>query len=304
MSGLQGGLRIANAPCSWGAMEFDLAGELPTADRVLDEMAQAGYAGTELGDWGFLPHEPAALGEALERHHLVLVGGFVPVALADSSAHAEGRERAVRTARLMAAVSPAAVVVLSDDNGRDAMRTARAGRIGPEHGLDDAGWRVFASGAESIARAVAGETGLDLVFHHHCGGFIETPAEVERLMSLTNPTLVGLCLDTGHWTYGGGDALAAVRRFADRVRHVHFKDCDRDVAAAARRDEVDYFEAVRRGVFCELGAGQVDFPAILDHLRESRYRGWVVVEQDVFPGMGQPLESARRSRAYLDNLGA
>jgi inosose dehydratase len=296
--------RVANAPCSWGALEFDLAGDKPAFERVLDEMAQAGYAGTELGDWGFLPGEPDALASVLGRRGMSLVGGFVPVALADRAAHAEGRERAVRTARLMAQVAPDAVLVLADDNGRDPTRTTRAGRIRQEHGLDADRWKTFASGAEEIARAVRGDAGLGLVFHHHCGGYVETEEEVERLMAMTAPELVGLCLDTGHWSYGGGDPLAAATRYGERVRHVHFKDCDPGVAEAARRDEVDYFEAVRRGVFCELGAGQVAFPAILEALRGRGYRGWIVVEQDVFPGFGQPLESARRSRAYLKELGA
>jgi inosose dehydratase len=296
-------IRVANAPCSWGAMEFELAGEVPAAERVLGEMAAAGYAGTELGDWGFLPAEPAALAEAIARRGLCLVGGFVPVALAEPAAHTEGRERAVRTARLMAAVAPDAVLVLSDDNGRDPVRAACAGRIQPEQGLDRAGWRTFAAGADEIARAVDGETGLGLVFHHHCGGFVETPDEVARLMEMTDPALVGLCLDTGHWTYGGGDPLGAAVRYGERVRHVHFKDCDPAVAGAARRDQVSYLEAVRRGVFCELGAGVVDFAALLDHLRGREYGGWIVVEQDAFPGMGEPAASARRSRDYLRRLG-
>ncbi len=296
-------IRVANAPCSWGALEFDLAGDVPAADRVLDEMAEAGYAGTELGDWGFFPSEPDALHDALARRGLVLVGGFVPVALTSQSAHAEGRARAVKTAHLMAAVAPRAVLVLSDDNGRNPARAGRAGRIRPDDGLDASAWRVFADGVEEIARAVYDAAGLELAFHHHCGGFVETADEVERLMDMTAPDLVGLCLDTGHWTYAGGDPLTAARRYGDRVRHVHFKDCDPSVAEAARREEVDYLEAVRRGVFCELGAGEVDFSALVDHLRPRDYGGWIVVEQDVFPGLGRPLESALRSRAYLRELG-
>jgi inosose dehydratase len=297
-------IRVANAPCSWGALEFELAGEKPTAERVLDEMAQAGYAGTELGDWGFLPVDPAALAAMLAPRGLRLVGGFVPVALAERAAHAEGRARAVRTARLMAAVAPDAVLVLADENGRDPIRAGQAGRIRPEHGLDAEAWKTFAAGAEEIARAVGGEFGLRLVFHHHCGGFVETPDEVERLMELTDPDLVGLCLDTGHWTYGGGDPVAAAVRHGERVRHVHFKDCDPAVAEAARRDAAPYLEAVRRGVFCELGAGAVDFSGLLAHLRGRDYSGWIVVEQDAFPGIGKPAASARRSRAHLRELGA
>jgi inosose dehydratase len=300
-------IRVANAPCSWGILEHASGGRAPDADQVFDEMALAGYAGTELGDWGFLPTEPDALAAALERRSLTLVGGFVPVALARPGALAEGRERAIRTARLMGGAAPSAFVVLSDDCAVDPVRTGLAGRIQPEHGLDDAGWRVFAHGADEIARAVLGETGLRTVFHPHCAGYVETPAEIERLLDMTDPDALGLCLDTGHYSYGGGsDPVGAVRRAGDRLWHVHFKGFDPAIGQAARTDEVDYEEAVRRGVFCELEAGQaggIDFAALLDHLRARDYRGWIVVEQDVLPGMGTPLDSARRSRAFLAALG-
>jgi inosose dehydratase len=233
-----------------------------------------------------------------------MVGAFVPVRLADAGAHEEGRERAVKVARLVAAVSSSPRVVLADDNGTDPVRTRMAGRITREQALGAEAWRVVAHGAETIARAVREATGADTVFHHHCAGFVETPAEVATLLEATSAELVGLCLDTGHWTFAGGDAVEALRRYGKRVRHVHFKDCDPHVAARAREDGVDYFEAVRRGVFCELGRGSVDFGAALGALREAEYAGWIVVEQDVFPGMGTPLESATRSREHLRSLGS
>ena len=122
-------------------------------------------------------------------------------------------------------------------------------------------------------------------------------------MRRTSPDLLGLCLDTGHATYGGGDPLAILSRHADRVWHVHFKDCSPAVAARARAEGRDYLTAVRHGVFCELGAGQVDFAAVLEHLRGSAYNGWIVVEQDVLPSMGTPAESAARNRRFLTRLG-
>lgn len=297
-------IRVANAPCSWGMFELTSGAAGPGPDQVLDEMALAGFAGTELGDWGFLPTDPQELRASLSRRGLVLVGGFVPVALADPGAHEGGRELAVRTARLMAQVAPDAFVVLSDDCGKVEARERCAGRITAEHGLSDVDWMTFARGADSIARAVREETGVRTVFHPHCAGYVETPGEIERFLELTSPELVGLCLDTGHFCYGGGDDPAEVaRRAGERLWHVHFKDCDPAVAAAARRDQAPYMEAVRRGVFCELGAGQVDFAAVLEVLRARDYRGWIVVEQDVLPGMGSPLESARRNRAFLQTLG-
>ena len=118
-------------------------------------------------------------------------------------------------------------------------------------------------------------------------------------MTRCDDSLLGLVLDTGHSTYGGGDPVALLEKHARRIWHVHFKDCDPRVAGQARADEVGYLAAVRRQLFCELGQGAVDFPAVLAALERASYDGWIVVEQDVFPGYGTPLESAKRNRAFL-----
>ncbi len=297
-------IRIANTPSSWGVLEFDLTGEVPGYEQVLDEIAEAGYAGTELGDWGFMPTEPNALRPALARRGLALVGAFVPVALARPEAHAPGIARALQVARLLRdAAGPEPFVVLADDNGSVPQRTQNAGRIAPGMALTDAQWGTFAQGAEAIAAAVRAETGLRTVFHHHCGGYVETPSEIERLMALTDPALVGLCLDTGHAAYGGGDPLALLRLYGERIWHVHYKDFDPAVAARAAAQGWDYFEAVRNGVFCELGHGSVAFAGVGKALRALSYEGWIVVEQDVLPSLGAPKASARRNRAYMQSLG-
>lgn len=297
-------IKIANAPVSWGVLEFDLDGERASFGQVLQEMHETGYAGTELGDWGFLPTEVKRLELELLKHQLSLLAAFVPVALSDPSAHAQGETTALRTARLVATIAgETAFIVLSDDNGHDAIRTLNAGRVQPTHGLKDAQWKVFIEGTQRIAHAVAEQTGLRTVFHHHCGGFVETPEEVDKLMSLTDPDLIGLCLDTGHYQFGGGDPLAAVKQYADRIWHVHFKDFNPEIAARSSAQEWDYFESVLQGVFCELGQGEVDFPTILTELKKNGYKEWIVVEQDVLPGMGAPRESAQRNRDYLRSIG-
>jgi len=298
-------IRLANAPCSWGALEFDVAA-VPSApaSQVLDEIAATGYTGTELGDWGFFSTEGAALAADLARRGLALAGAFVPVALARPDAIDEGIERTVRVARLLAAAGAAdAPIVLSDDNSTVPNRTARAGRIRPEDGLRACEWDAFADRASLVAEAVRAAAGLRTVFHPHCGGYVETPQEIDALMSRTDPSLVGLCLDTGHVTYGGGDPLAAIDAYGDRIRHVHFKDCDPHVLQRVRSETSDYHTAVRQGIFCELGRGVVPFADILDALRRHRYSGWIVVEQDVVAGMGTPAESARRNRDYLRQFG-
>jgi inosose dehydratase len=297
-------IQVANAPCSWGVLEFDSAVESPGYVQVLDEMQATGYAGTELGDWGFMPTEPDRLQAELAARRLALVAAFVPVALADPATHAQGEAEALKVATLLAAVaSQTPFIVLSDDCGKDAVRTSHAGRIQPEHALSQAQWQTFGRGVERIARVVRDQTGLRTVFHPHCAGYVETPAEVDRLLMLTDADLVGLCLDTGHLRFAGGDPLAAIALYGNRIWHVHFKDCQPELAARSRTQKWDYFTSVRNGIFCELGQGDVDFKAVIDQLKAQEYQGWIVVEQDVLPGMGTPQQSARRNRNYLRQIG-
>jgi inosose dehydratase len=301
-------LPIGNAPCSWGTLEHQDTSQQVPYDRMLDELVETGYTGTELGDWGYMPTDPVRLSEEITRRNLVMLGAFVPVAMKYNSAHAAGVATAVKTARLLAAVAatPAPFLVLADDNGTDPVRTKMAGRVAPEMGLSAAEWKTFASGANQIARAVFDETGLRTVFHHHCAGYVETPEEIATLLELTDAKRLGLVFDTGHYYHGTGketcDLVAALNRFKDRIWYIHLKDIEPEVARRSRAEQWDYFTGMRHGVYCELGKGCVDFPALLRWLSAQDYKGYALVEQDVLPGMGTPKESAQRSRDYLRSI--
>jgi inosose dehydratase len=304
--------QIGNAPCSWGSLEFEgMEGQGVTWSRMLDELVETGYQGTELGDWGFMPTDPEILGAELERRGVTMIGAFVPVALKHADRHADGIATAIKTARLLAAVARpdfSPFLILADENGSVSERTRNAGRVTPDLGLTDAEWGTFAQGAEDVAKAVREECGLRTAFHHHCAGYVETPDEIARLLEMTDPGLLGLVFDTGHYAFGTGAPSASavldgLARFGDRIWHVHFKDCDPGVARRAREENLDYFQAVAAGVFCELGKGCIDFAAVAQWMTDRDYRGWAVVEQDVLPGMGNPKESALRNRAFLKSLG-
>lgn len=297
-------VRIANAPCSWGVIE-GIEGETAGYVRVIDEMSQAGYIGTELGDWGFMPTDSDKLASELGSRGLTLMGSWVSVWLHDRSKHQSSADDAVRTGRQLARVGgKEAVVVLGNDPYGDAHRSKVAGRVRPEDGPTEEMWQTLADGYNYVARRVWDEAGIRTVVHQHIGTWIETEAEARRLFEMTDPSVLGLCLDTGHWTFGaGGDPVAAVREFKDRVWLVHFKDADPAVIAASRAEELSGPESVGRGVFCELGTGSVDFPGMLTALEEIDYGGWIVVEQDVLPGMGNPGANAVRNREYLRSIG-
>ena len=299
-------IKIANAPCSWGALEFDLEekSEEIGFEQVLDEIKETGYIGTELGDWGFMPTDPNLLRNEIEKRGLELLGAFVPVALAERDTHDEGVKVALRVAELMyRAGYKNAFIVLADDNGSIPERREHAGRITPEMGLSESQWKLYAEGAEKVAKAVKDQYGLRTVFHHHCAGYIETPEEIDKLMAMTDPELLGLCLDMGHYAFGGGDPVEALQKHSDRIWHVHFKDFDPDAARLSRETNGDYFDAIKKGVFCELGKGAVDFATVVNLLNDKGYKDWIVVEQDILPGMGAPKKCAQANREYIKSLG-
>lgn len=294
-------IKIGNSPCSWGVFESGIrtAGYI----QVLDEMKETGYVGTELGDWGFLPTEPKKLSKELHSRGLKLLAAFIAVPFKNPARHNEGQEIAVQTAHLLASVEgDLPFIVLSDVIGKDPVRTKYAGRIKPEQGMKHAEWQIFAEGVEKIATAVRKETGLRTVFHNHCAGYVETPNEVETLLNLTDSNLIGLCLDTAHYQFGGGNPIEVFKKHASRVWHIHFKDYSARAGARSISEGWDYYDSLRKNVYCELGQGDVDFPAITTELKRLGYKGWVVVELDILsPTI--PKESARRNRDYLRNLG-
>lgn len=305
--------RIANAPCSWGTLEFEgLSGERIEYTQMLDELVTTGYTGTELGDWGFMPTTPSALAAELQRRQLTLIGAYVPVPLAGTNATiAPAISNAQRTADLLAYTAQILgqhhqpLLILADENGSDTYRTTHAGRI--TNPTSDAVIQHAAVVANRAAQSVHTSSGLQTAFHHHCAGLVETSDEVRRFMDHTDPAVLGLVFDTGHFLFGSGsnttNLVDALTELAPRLRLVHFKDCSAHVADLTRRANLDYFAALKAGIFCELGQGAVPFADVLAALNRLGYDGWIVVEQDVLPGMGAPCESAARNREFLRRLG-
>jgi inosose dehydratase len=307
---VSGGIRIASAPCSFGVDEVIVNDTwMPEPDEMLDWMAALDYEGTELGPPGFLG-AGARMGERLAARGLEFIGTFLPQALTDDERCARDREwlaglLADLRRGLPAGAAPFAV--LSDAIDQP-VRQRAAGRIAgrPEAQLDDAGWRrLFDNLHRSAERAAS--LGFRPVVHPHCGTYLETAAEIDRLVSGMDASLLGLCLDTGHFRFGDADPATCIRAYRDVVRHVHVKDCAvrvRDEAVA--RDE-DVVAALAGGVFCPLGAGDADIPAAVAALDEIGYQGWVVVEQDQFLAAtvtrDDVVAGQRANREYLARLG-
>lgn len=297
-------IRVASAPISWGVMENV---ELPqglTPERVLDEIAQSGYAGTELGPYGFLPTEPPRLRAALTKRGLELCSAYVDIHLGDPSVLDRGLATVMTSARLIGEAG-ARLLILSDaitpERSRSAGRPEAANRLSWSE-------EEWARATQAIGEIVQGcrSLGLAVAFHHHVGTHVETPEEIDRLLSLVPAADLGLCLDTGHYVYGGGDLLAFLRREVSRIRCVHLKDVHPERLAEARECKLAYHDAVRHGVYAPLSKGSIDFPAALEILRRSGFEGWAVVEADVLPGgvgTESALANAIAARHYLREQG-
>jgi inosose dehydratase len=294
-------IRVANAPCSFGAFEITVGvlPDVPDPESVLDAIARARYDGTELGPPGYLG-DRKTLRERFERHGLTLAGGYIPIRFSEPQHWDDDLRALSETLDLFAAAGGSeAKAVLADAGSKERSRLPGRATSDRSIGLDDDGWRRLAEGvtrAEDLAR----NRGFEPTFHHHTATFVEAPWEIERLLELTD---VGLLLDTGHLALGGGEPTEALQAWGARINHVHVKDVHGEVLAGVIEDGADMPEAWRRGVFCELGTGDVDLDAFFVELSRSRYSGWLVVEQDMVPLSPQDVVEAtaaqERNRTWL-----
>jgi inosose dehydratase len=288
-------IRVANAPCSYGAFEVTV-GKLPNvpdALQVLASMADAGYEGTELGPPGYLG-EGDELRSRLEAANLELIAGYVPIRFSEPERLDDDLAGLEATLDAFDAAGAQGAMPVFADGGSPA-RAARPGAAAADRtvGLDGDGWRRFADGVARSAEQ-SRSRGYEPTFHHHTATYVEAPWEIERMLELTD---VGLLLDTGHLALGGGDPVQGLRDWSERINHVHVKDYDRAILDQVIADRAGMEEAWRRRVFCELGTGDVDLPAFFDALDSSGYRGWLVVEQDLIPAPDEDASDAIAAQA-------
>jgi inosose dehydratase len=281
-------VRLATGPVSWG-VDFAGAPGNPPWRQVLDEIERSGFEWMELGPVGYLPDEPGEL----RARGLRACGSFIfqPLQERDRLAHILAVTR--RTCRAIAGAGGSHLVVIdlvAPERARTAGRSAEARRLAPPE------WRALVDGVRAVTEVARDEFGLTPVFHPHAGSFVEFVDEIEALLAALP---IGLCLDTGHCAYAGIDPVELYERFADRVSYLHLKDVDRRVVA----ERLDFWEAVGAGVFCPLGTGSVDFPALARTLQRHGFDGWATVEQDRAAGDGDALSDVIASRRFVEEAG-
>ncbi len=293
-------IKIGNAPCSWG-VEFPDDPRNPNWITVLDECRDAGYTGIELGPVGYMPEDPDVLGGALEERGLELIGGVVFRPFHDPDKWENVLDGAVRTAQALQAHGAKHMVLIDSISER---RAKTAGRGAEAEQMEDSEWAAYVGRIRKIAQLGADDYGLTVSIHAHAAGFIDYEPELERLLDEVDEGILKICLDTGHHIYAGYDPVAFIKRHIDRVSYLHFKDIDATVKSDVISKRAGFLEACGQGIFCNLGEGEVDFPAVRKVLLDSGFEGWCTIEQDCDPTLDvSPLNDAILNRQYLETVG-
>ena len=290
-------IEVANAPVSFGVFELtEGAGDAPEPDELAGAVAAAAYDGIDLGPVGYLGHED--IGGRLRRHGLSLAGGWVALRFPDPNGFEEDLgelNHALDVFTVAAEIHPDNPPKPTLADAGSQLRRDNPGRGAdlPEIGLDNDGWKTLSRNVARAADACRAR-GLEPTFHHHACTYVEAPHEVERLLEETD---IGLCLDSGHLVLGSGDPIDALRSWAERINHIHVKDCRLEVLRQVI-EAGEGMEAVwRRGAFCELGTGDVDVEGFLAGVASFGYEGWIVVEQDTIPSVDVTFEDIATAQA-------
>ena len=294
------GIKIGNAPCSWGVEFADDPRNPPWRD-VLKDCAEAGYAGIELGPVGYMPEDPAVLADALDEHDLELIGGVVFRAFHDPDQWADVLDGTHRTCAALRANGARHLVLIDAISAR---RAPTAGRAHEAVQMDGAEWAAYRDRIAEVARIGTGEYGLTVGIHAHAAGFMDFEPELERLLDEVDESVLKICFDTGHHSYAGFDPVAFMQKHVGRISYMHFKDIDPKIKCDVIANRTGFYEACGQGIFCNLGDGDVDFPQVRHLLLDAEYDGWCTVEQDCDPTLDvRPAEDARANRKYLTSIG-
>ena len=293
-------IRIGNAPCSWG-VEFAEDARNPTWRHVLQECAEAGYKGIELGPVGFMPEDPSELAEGLDEHGLELIGGVVFRPFHDPDAWDDVLDATHRTARSLRTHGAQHLVLIDSISPR---RAATAGRATEAEQMDASEWASFRDRIHQSAKIGVEDYGLTVSIHAHAAGFVDFEPELEKLLDEVDEKHLKICFDTGHHSYAGFDPVSFMKRHMDRISYMHFKDISPKVKAHVVENRTGFYDACGQGIFCNLGDGDVNFQEVRQILIDAGFEGWCTVEQDCDPLLNpDTLGDARINRQFLQSIG-
>jgi len=303
------GISLANAPVSYGAFEVTVGIDPNTPDGVaiLDEVSTAGYEGIDLGPVGYLGLGKE-LGMRLADRNLGLAGAYLEFPFADSSRLSGSFKDLDAMLDTFDAVAPYISgpqprPTIADNGSPFRNANPGSGRRNPSSGHDNATWELFGEGLRSVVDRCRAR-GYEPTFHNETGTFVEAPEEIEKMLAVSD---VGWCLDTGHFLIGGGDPVAALNKWFNRINHIHIKDTTLSLFEKIVEDKAPTTSIWDREIFPILGQGDLKLNELVDNMHKLGFKGWAVVEQDTFPKTAarfqHAIEDQRENRKILAKLG-
>jgi len=279
-------VQFGNAPCSWG-INYP-AGNAVDWRQYLDEVAAAGYRGTELGPFGYLPKDPDILRRELSSRGLDLLGATHVHTFGDAGSAQQLMTTLAQLCPLLVKLGSHHLVIMDEDNWYPA--------DAPGH-LDSADWNGLISAVRQAQRIIEDDFGMKASFHPHVGTAVEREDQIDRLLDATD---IDLCLDTGHHAFWNQDPLAYMGKVWDRIAYVHLKNVDAKIRQDVLDGRLTAKQAFAAGAMCPLPDGVVDIRSIVSLLEERGFAGPVVVEQDPAEDAAEaPLVLARRNLEFL-----
>lgn len=290
---------IATAPCSWGVWYADGTPSGTPWDVFLDQAAAAGYRALELGPDGYLPTDEAVLREELNRRGLDVCAGTCCYQFDRYASFDDFRAPVDALCRRLSAFGAKYLVAMDESDVGQYSEKKRD--FAPEV------WNGFLEKIRRMGEFTRDTYGIEVVYHPHIKSMIETEAEIERLMDYTG---LRLCFDTGHHAYVNGDgargetsAIDFMKKHADKIAYLHFKNVDHDIFARVRRENLDSDTAFDLDVMCDLRDGIIDFGALRDTIDAIGFDGIGVIEQDLPRATtDEAFAAARRNLEYLREI--
>lgn len=285
-------VKLGIAPIGWTNDDMPDLGAENTFQQCVSEMALAGFTGCEVGNK--YPKDTKVLKKALDLRGMQICNAWFSTFLT-TKPYEETEKEFIKHITFLKEMG--AKVVGVSEQGHSIQGTDLS-IFDDKYVMNDEEWDMLTSGLNKLGK-VAKDMGIALTFHHHMGTVVQTAAEIDRLMENTDPELFSLLFDSGHLAYCGEDYMVVLKKYADRIKHVHLKDIRPEVIAKVKAEKLSFLQGVRLGTFTVPGDGAIDFEPIFDVLAESGYEGYVLVEAEQDPAVANPFEYALKARKYI-----
>ncbi|NCC65835.1 MAG: myo-inosose-2 dehydratase [Spirochaetia bacterium] len=289
-------IKLAIAPIGWTNDDLPQLGGEITFEQCISEMALAGFTGSEVGNK--YPRDTKILKKSLDLRNLQICNAWFSTFLTTQS-YEQVEKDFVEHCSFLKTMGATIVGVAEQGNSIQGRQDLPVFDAKPVNTTEQ--WEKLTTGLNKLGKK-AQELGLKLTYHHHMGTAVQTSEEIDYLMEHTDDALVGLLYDSGHLVFSGEDAMAVLKKWIGRIRHVHLKDVRKERREQAIQEKWSFLKGVKEGVFTVPGDGMIDFRPILTYLKENGYSGWWVVEAEQDPKKANPFEYALKARVYIKEV--